>query len=109
MLDSTKTKMMKKQLEKKDERIAELTERNAALEKEKAELIERSAKERERVEEAAKVATDTITEYREKILEVERVHQKFLRLMEETKNINETYRERFEELIQAVQKAEGGD
>ena len=109
MLDGAKIKMMKKQMEKKDAEITELKNKNAALEEEKETLLLKTKEERKKVEEAADMAAATIKEYRDKILEVEKLHQKFLRLMEETKRINETYREKFEELIHTVQKAEEGD
>lgn len=109
MLDSVKLKMLKKQAETKDKEISDLLDRNSKLEEENASLRTQIADERSKLEDAAGIAADTIKEYRDKILEAEKLHQKFLRLVEGTNKINDDYRTKFEELIRLIQKTEEGN
>lgn len=108
MLDSVKLKALKKQLTRKDEEIAVLIKKNEDLEIKNAELSDRVESETANAKRAADKAADTIREFRDKILEVERLHQNFLRVTEEIKGINEDYKKQFEELVANARKTKEG-
>lgn len=109
MLDSVKLKALKKQIIKKDEEIAALKEKNDALEKENAELRVKTDAEMEKVNEAAEEAAEIIREFRDKLLETEKLHQKFLRLIGDAQAMNEDYRNQVEALVADARKAKEGD
>ena len=109
MFDNARIKALKKQMLKKDEEIAALISRNEALEKENSALTEQKEQELAKIKTAAAAAEETTREFREKIIVLEKLHQKFLQTIKETNNTNEQYRAEYERLIEKMRTTAGCD